>query len=63
MKIKAGAAVIRYSKLKKKARSLKINKVLSFVRKGKGTKTYNLTGVKKTKAKKYFKVTKNSKNR
>ena len=56
MKIKAGAALIRYSKLKKKARSLKINKVLSFVRKGKGTKTYNLTGVKKTKAKKYFKV-------
>ncbi len=44
--------------LKKKSRTLKAGKVIRFVDKGQGKRTYKLSGVTKAKYKKYFKVNK-----
>ena len=55
LSVKPKTASLKYSKLKKKAQTLKRAKVLS-VSKGKGTVTYKLKGVTKAKFRKYFRI-------
>ena len=59
MKIKAKNATVRYSKLKKKSQKLKVSKVIKFISRGQGTKSYKkVSGNKKiTVNKKTGKVT------
>ncbi|MBR2547497.1 MAG: hypothetical protein IKF07_04825 [Eubacterium sp.] len=59
MKIKAKNAMVRYSKLKKKSQKLKVAKVIKFIDKGQGTRSYKkISGSKKiTVNKKNGKVT------
>ena len=47
---------LKYKKLKRKSHKLTAARVIKFRKKGQGTITYKLTGVKKAKYKKYFKV-------
>ena len=60
LKIKAKNATVKYKKLKKKTQTLKVTKVIKFINKGKGNRTYKLAGVTKAKYKKYFKINKNT---
>lgn len=55
-------ATIKYSKLKKKAQTRKVSKVINFKDKGQGKKSYVLSSAKKGKKsfKKYFKINKNT---
>ena len=58
LKLKGKTATVKYSRIKKKARTLKVNKVITFTNKGQGTLQYKLYTVKKGKKsfKKYFKI-------
>lgn len=47
---------LKFKKLKKKKQTLAASKIISFADRGHGTLTYKLTGVKKSKFKKYFKI-------
>jgi len=53
---------VKYSKLKKKAQTLKVAKVISFTKDAKDKKTYTLSSAKKGKKnfKKYFKISKST---
>ena len=44
MKIKAKNATVRYSKLKKRSQKLKVSKVIKFISRGQGTKSYKKVG-------------------
>ena len=58
--MKPKTATIKYSKLKKKAQTLAVTKVISFTKDAKDNKTYTLSSAKKGKKsfKKYFKINK-----
>ena len=58
LKLKGKTATVKYSRIKKKARTLKVNKVITFTNKGQGTLKYKLYTVKKGKKsfKKFFKI-------
>ena len=54
--IKAKTTTVKYSKIKKKAQTLAITKVVTFTKKGQGTISYECAGVNKAKFKKSFKI-------
>jgi hypothetical protein len=62
--VKAKTATVKYSKLKKKAQTLKVSKVIKFTKKGQGTMQYkrvkvtraSKTGTKSSAAKKYINI-------
>ena len=58
--MKARTATVKYSKLKKKAQTLAVTKVINFTKDAKDKKTYKLSSAKKGKKsfKKYFKINK-----
>ena len=58
--MKAKTATVKYSKLKKKAQTLAVTKVIKFTKDAKDKKTYTLSSAKKGKKsfKKYFKINK-----
>ena len=58
LKIKAKTATVKFAKLKKKSQTLAATKVITFVKKGQGTRTYTLASAKKKgkSFKKYFKI-------
>lgn len=60
LKLKAKTGLVKYSKLKKKAQSLAVTKVIKFKKKLNDKKTYTLSSAKKGKKsfKKYFKLNK-----
>ena len=60
LKVKGKTAKIKYKKLKKKAQTLSVKKVLSFTDSGQGSITYTLSSAKKGSKtfKKYFKINK-----
>ncbi|MBQ2678002.1 MAG: leucine-rich repeat domain-containing protein [Firmicutes bacterium] len=60
LKISSKTATVKYSKLKKKAQTLAVTKVISFTKDAKDKKTYTLSSAKKGKKsfKKYFKINK-----
>ena len=60
LKLKGKPVTIKYSKLKKKNQTLKVTKVMKFVKKTSDKKTYKLSSAKKAKKsfKKYFTINK-----
>ena len=56
LSVKGRTVKLKYKKLKRKSHKLTAARVIKFRKKGQGTITYKLTGVKKAKYKKYFKV-------
>ncbi len=60
--MKAKTATVKYSKLKKKAQTLAVTKVIKFTKDAKDKKTYTLSSAKKGKKsfKKYFKINKST---
>ena len=53
---KGKTATVMFKKLKKKNQTLAVGKVLQLSKKGKGTVSYKLTGVTKSKFRKHFKI-------
>ena len=56
MKIKGKTLKIKAKTIKKKSQTYSIGKAIDFIKKAKGTKTYKITKVSKSKYKKYFKI-------